>query len=109
MKIGVGRLAIVKKIDKNHNLNFVRNKLSKLWELHVEKRPESVNLKLSLGRSPGLGSPDPASLEMQTLYCKFLHFENTHAFSHPTSQLVYLKVPPEKPITIFSYQNDVSN
>lgn len=44
-----------------------------------------------LGRSPGSGSPDPASQEMQTLYCNFLHFENTHAFSHPTSQLLSQK------------------
>ena len=51
----------------------------------------------TLGRSPGLGSPDPTSLEMQTLYCSFLHFENTHVFSHPTSQLVNPKVPPENP------------
>ena len=48
-------------------------------------------LKKTLGRSPGKGYPDPASLEMQTLYCNFLHFENTFAFPHPTPQLVNLK------------------
>ena len=57
-----------------------------------------------MGRSPGLGSPDPASLEMQTLYCKFLHFENTYAFPHPTSQLVNPRCPLNNPEQ-FSHTN----
>jgi hypothetical protein len=57
----------------------------------------AMNILPLMGLSPGLGSPSPASLEMQTLYCNFLHFENTRAFSHPTSQLVNPRYPLKNP------------
>ena len=62
-----------------------------MWQSTKADITECLQQTNFLGRSPGLGSPDPASLEMQTLYCNFIHFENTHAFSHPYSQLVNRK------------------
>ena len=88
-----------------------------MWRLLNQKENTAPNLRFHLlswcwlgldsnlfGPKPWIGLPRSSFPGNANFILQFLHFENTHAFPHPTSQLVNPRCPLNNPEQ-FSHTN----